>query len=122
MVALMLRMWTHAHACMASHELVLLGSACKARSAAVACWCRAATPHLLAPPGCRARLDACSPSFWHRPCRSYNSSAMTPLVPLWLSWMTDAARMSNRSHGLDFQVGAAASSQPAVRLCFATLL
>ena len=35
---------------------------------------------------------------------SYNSSAMTPLVPLWLSWMTDAARMSNRSSGLDFDV------------------
>jgi hypothetical protein len=37
---------------------------------------------------------------------SYNSSAMTPLVPMWLSWMTDAARMSNRSHGLEFEVGA----------------
>lgn len=35
---------------------------------------------------------------------AYNSSAMTPLVPLWLSWMTDAERMANRSHGLDFAV------------------
>lgn len=38
---------------------------------------------------------------------SYNSSAMTPLVPLWAAWMTDAARMTNRSLGLDFQVGSA---------------
>lgn len=34
---------------------------------------------------------------------SYNSSAMTPLVPLWAAWMTDASRMANRSHGLDFE-------------------
>ena len=37
---------------------------------------------------------------------TYNTSAMTPLVPLWLAWMTDVARMANRSHGLDFEVGA----------------
>lgn len=36
---------------------------------------------------------------------AYNTSAMTPLVPLWLAWMTDVERMANRSHGLDFQVG-----------------
>lgn len=36
---------------------------------------------------------------------AYNTSAMTPLVPLWLAWMTDVARMANRSHGLDFEVG-----------------
>ncbi len=35
---------------------------------------------------------------------AYNTSAMTPLVPLWLAWMTDVARMANRSHGLDFEV------------------
>lgn len=35
---------------------------------------------------------------------TYNSSAMTPLVPLWLAWMTDAERMANRSRGLDFPV------------------
>lgn len=35
---------------------------------------------------------------------TYNSSAMTPLVPLWLAWMTDAQRMANRSQGLDFPV------------------
>lgn len=80
------------------------------------------SPHaLLSPSAC---LHA--PMFRHSfacllPCRSYNTSAMTPLVPLWLSWMTDAARMTNRSHGLDFQVGAEqhpsrwlCSTQPAV--------
>lgn len=48
---------------------------------------------------------------------SYNSSAMTPLVPLWLSWMTDAARMSNRSHGLDFQTAWTLSSYVAISYC-----
>lgn len=42
---------------------------------------------------------------------SYNSSAMTPLVPLWLSWMTDLGRMANRSHGLDFSVRASIRSR-----------
>lgn len=41
---------------------------------------------------------------------AYNTSAMTPLVPLWLAWMTDVARMANRSHGLDFEVSAAVES------------
>ncbi|KAI3434954.1 hypothetical protein D9Q98_003008 [Chlorella vulgaris] len=48
---------------------------------------------------------------------AYNSSAMTPLVPLWLSWMTDAERMANRSHGLDFAVAWRLSSYVAISYC-----
>ncbi|EFN56954.1 hypothetical protein CHLNCDRAFT_143513 [Chlorella variabilis] len=51
---------------------------------------------------------------------SYNSSAMTPLVPLWLSWMTDLGRMANRSHGLDFSTAWRLSSYVAISYCNAS--
>ncbi|PRW34023.1 alpha beta-hydrolase [Chlorella sorokiniana] len=51
---------------------------------------------------------------------NYNTSAMTPLVPLWLAWMTDVARMTNRSHGLDFETAWRLSSYVAVSYCNAS--
>ncbi|KAI7835696.1 hypothetical protein COHA_010435 [Chlorella ohadii] len=51
---------------------------------------------------------------------AYNTSAMTPLVPLWLAWMTDVARMANRSHGLDFETAWRLSSYVAVSYCNAS--
>lgn len=51
---------------------------------------------------------------------AYNTSAMTPLVPLWLAWMTDVERMANRSHGLDFQTAWRLSSYVAVSYCNAS--
>lgn len=51
---------------------------------------------------------------------SYNSSAITPLVPLWLSWMTDPAGVQNRSRGLDFGVAKRLSAYTAIAYCNAS--